>query len=196
MKLGTNEPKKVAALAVLALVAAYVLIFSGDSPAPGGPQPAAPRPAAQVPPALKEFALPAGPESAVRRGANVSRNPNLTQEFRPSLKPKRPEDRPDPLTADPTLRLERMARLQNIGAEGGRRSLFDFSAPPPPKMPEPTIVPGPLKKMVGPLPLPEPVAAVAVEQPKPPPPPIPLRYYGFTSPSKSGARRAFFLDGE
>ena len=35
------------------------------------------------------------------------------------------------------------------------------------------------------------------EPPKPPPPPpIPLKYYGFAGTPQSGARRAFFLDGD
>ncbi|MDX2154275.1 MAG: hypothetical protein SFV54_26275 [Bryobacteraceae bacterium] len=190
MKLGTNEPKKVIALGVLGLVAAYVLLAPDDS-GPSAPS-SAPRPAARAPELLKDF-VP-GPETAPRRSPNVRRNPNVVHEFRPSLKPKRPEERPDPLAVDPTLRLAQLAKVQNIGVDGGRRSLFDFSAPPAPKLPEPKIVPGPVRKFVGPVAPPEPV--VVAEAPKPPPPPITLRYYGFTSPAKSGARRAFFLDGE
>jgi hypothetical protein len=98
------------------------------------------------------------------------------------------------MTIDPTLRLDLLAKLQQIEVEPARRSLFDFSAPPAPKMPEPKIVPGPAAapgkpEQSGP-------GAPAPAPAKPPPPPIRLKFYGFVSPVNSGGKRAFFLDGE
>lgn len=123
-------------------------------------------------------------------------------DFRPSLKPARPEDRPDPMTIDPTLKLELLARLQTVKFEGGQRSLFEFSAEPP-KAPEPKIIPTKkeeqkkVARVYGPLepPPPEPPKPTPA---KPPPPPIPLKFYGFANPAMKtvGPKRAFFLEGD
>jgi hypothetical protein len=126
----------------------------------------------------------------VRRAARSASNSN--QEFRPSLKPKDPSEQPDPATIDPTLRLDVLAKLNQVSVEGGRRNLFEFSTPPP-KDPDPKVVlteakPASVKPAEAPK---TPVASV-----KPPPPPIPLKFYGYTNPVKQGVKRAFFLDGE
>jgi hypothetical protein len=187
------EPKKVAILAGLLLVAAYLIYtnFQGDSPAPAQPvvrsAPAAPAPSPSAPPPDIRRAGPVGVKGSERS----------SQEFRPSLKPKRPEDRRDPAAIDPALRLDLLARLQNVKLEGGHRSLFEFSQPRP-KTPEVKIPPKPAVAAAanngGVLPgAPNPEAAAP---PKPPPPQITLKFYGFISPAKGGPRRAFFLDGE
>jgi hypothetical protein len=88
-----------------------------------------------------------------------------------------------------------LAKLQGIELDGVKRSLFDFSQPPAPKVPEPKI-------------LPEELAAIRKKQQeaaaklakkttsKPPPPPINLKFYGFISGVETARKRAFFLDGE
>jgi hypothetical protein len=92
------------------------------------------------------------------------------------------------------LRLDLLAKLKTVDAQGGARSLFEISAAPPEeakaigKEPEKIVI---APKMVGPIqekppePLPEPKA-----------PPIPLKFYGFVNKTKVGDKRAFFLDGE
>ncbi len=178
MKLGA-EPKKVAILVGLLAVAAY-LFLSGESydtpPAP----PSVPRSAV------------ARPESQGGRRAPRQRTaPSVSREFRPSLTPRRPEDRPDPMTLDPTLRLDLLAKLQEVRVDQIKRSLFEFSAAPPAKVPEPKILPKEIKQ-----------EEVADSKPaetkpvKPPPPPIRLKFYGYVSPVRSDIKRAFFLDGE
>ena len=93
------------------------------------------------------------------------------------LHSKRAEDRLDPKTIDPTLRLDLFAKVQAVELAGGSRNLFQFSAAPPPKpveMPkgkEPKIVPKQRDvrdRADGP-------AA------PPPPPPITLKFYGFST---------------
>jgi hypothetical protein len=184
------EPKKTAVLAGLALVAAYLLYtnFRGDTPGQSSP---AVRTAA---PAPGPAATPAGAD--VRRSSRPAVD-RSAQEFRPSLKPRRPEERRDPATIDPALRIDLLAKLQNVKLEGGQRSLFEFSQPRPPKTPDVKILPKPGQPAAnsngGTPAAPKPEAAAAV---KPPAPPITMKFFGFISQAKGGAKRAFFLDGE
>jgi hypothetical protein len=70
----------------------------------------------------------------------------------------------------------------------GDRSLFEFVAPPLPKTPEPKIVPKPIQTMVPP--------PAPTEAERKPPPPITLKFFGYTTATRQGNRRAFFLDGD
>jgi len=183
------EPRKLALLVLLAAVAAYFFL-SNRTPEESSPAPArAALPSMAQEPASGATARPA------TRAARQSRNPatRSLKEFRPSLKPKEV----DRATIDPTLRLDLLARLQNVPAEGGARSLFEFGKEPPPapvavKEPEPIK---PKYAFVGP---PSPPKPVEVKAPPPPQaPPVPLKYYGFVNPQRTpGPKRAFFLDGE
>lgn len=198
MKAGTNERKKVIALGVLILVAIVVWFTNrGESGPPVSstprPAPAAPPPAARRAQVASDAVVPprTAPSRSMTRGGSTSRS----QEFRPSLKPRNPDERIDPTTIDPTLRLELLAKLQKVTIQGSGRSLFDFAAAPVPKTPEPKITLNPVQKAMeqaasggGPAP--------GGEAVKPPPPPIPLKFYGYTNPSRQGVKRAFFLDGD
>jgi len=193
MKLGA-EPRKVAVLGLLLAVAAYLMYTNVI--APGNPygMPSVTSTATPQTPAASRPTTTAEPS----RTANISRDRRASssnQEWVPTLKPRRPEEQPDPITVDPTLRLDLLAKLQQVELGGGHRSLFEFSQPPPPKAPEPTIKPKPIEsaKADG-APKPEEKPPEPKDPPKPPPPPIPLKFYGFIA--GSGARRAFFLNGE
>lgn len=188
------EPKKVIFLAGLVLVAVYLLVFGDDDGPPGGAarpaqtqQQARPVPASAAPgPAAGTQARPAA------RAVRSAKSGNLNQEFRPTLKPKGDVD---PATIDPTLRLDLLARLQEVRIAGGERSLFDFAPPPPPKVEAPKIDFKKIEEAKAAAEA-EPEQAKPTEPVKPPPPPIPLKFYGFASPAKQGPKRAFFLDGE
>jgi len=197
MNLRANRKKiEYYALGILVLFGGYLFYTNVlSSPSDSGPAPA-PRPAASQPrPSLRPIIggdlNPAAESSAARRPVSASR---LSEEFRPSLKPKRPEDRVDPATIDPTLRLDLLAKVQNVEMQGGSRNLFQFStAPPPPLPPEPKV------KVKG---GPSQVAAAQMVHPgppgtpgAPPPPPITLKYYGYSTAAGT-AKRAFFLDGD
>jgi hypothetical protein len=203
MKLGTENRKKVGFLAALGLLVVYLLytnVFSSSSRegTPGGP-PAAPESARTSAPALpgpegtpgqntSRTEAPRAPDS----NRNASRGHN--EEFHPVLHSKRPEDRVDPMTIDPTLRLELLAKVQGVELAGGSRNLFQFSTPPVKvealKGPEPKVVPKPAP----------PVAQAGDDPAKPagppPPPPINLKYYGFATARNNGRKTAFFLDGD
>ena len=112
------------------------------------------------------------------------------------LRPKRPEDRVDPATIDPELRLDLLAKVQEVKLDGGARNLFQFGTPPVKAVPlvgpetflalgKPFVYPQPDKKPEDPKP--------AVEAP---PPPIALKYYGLATKRIDGKKTAFFLDGE
>jgi hypothetical protein len=120
-----------------------------------------------------------------------------SEEFHPVLRSKRPEDRIDTTTVDPTLRLDLLAKLEAQEQAGTGRNLFQFGAPPPakveiPKGSEPRVVPkAPSAELAM-------NAAAKPAQPAgpPPPPPITLKYYGYSAERGNGRKTAFFLDGE
>jgi len=195
MKLGAT-PKQVALLAGLLIFAAIAYFMGGDDRPPSTSQkstaPAAPPPVSGS----------AGPRAAITPAAAKSPNtarPNTknrsSQEFKPVLRPRRVEDRIDPTTIDPTLRTDLLAKLTTVPIQGGSRPLFEFgTAPPPPKPPEPKIIPRPTGPVVV-QPPPTSAQVKPVTPPKPQAPPIPLKFYGFTA-ARAGAKRAFFLENE
>jgi hypothetical protein len=198
------EPKKMAIAGLLLVVAAYMMytnIIAGDpyatssSQAPAPSATASAKGSARMPAELSEIdgesARPAPPRRATRGAQNL-------REWVPKIGGTRPEDRADPNTTDPRLRLDLLASLQKVTIAGGHRSLFDFSIEPV-KVPDVKIVPGKGKPDFEKPPEVKP----AIDVPKPgedagsakaPPPPIPLKFYGYVA--GSGGRRAFFLNGE
>ncbi|HUE22761.1 MAG TPA: hypothetical protein VMQ86_13840 [Bryobacteraceae bacterium] len=191
MKLGANRKKiEMYALGILVLGGAY-LFYDNVLSGPSSPEPSRPsRATTQTSSAPQLGPSYSGTSPVTRRAATASRS---GEEFRPSLKPKRPEDRVDPMTIDPTLRLDLLAKVQAVDLEGGRRNLFAVGAPPPPPLPpEPKIKLKPGSQ-----------AASAEAPPGPPPtpaapqaPPITLKYYGYTSARGDNRKHAFFLDGD
>ncbi|MGA2134881.1 MAG: hypothetical protein ABSH50_21555 [Bryobacteraceae bacterium] len=187
MKL-TPERKRLLFLAgTLAVLGGYSL-YTNVLSSPSGSTPSVPhRPAAHGTAAAP---IPSAYEatSPLRRPTSAS---HAGEEFRPSLKPKRPEERVDPMTIDPTLRLDLLAKVQAVEMQGGARNLFQLSAAPPEALPkEPTVLVA-QRQPAGPqLPPPPPQPPTP-----PPPPPITLKYYGYSSAS-GRAKRAFFLDGD
>ena len=192
MTLGA-EPKKVMILGGLLVVALAVFLFnsSSDGNSSGSAAPAS-TPAPTT--AARSGVSPAAPPRADSQQTAPNRSARVAQrDFRPSPKPRRGEARPDPTTVDPTLRLDILAKLQQVNVEGMHRSIFDFGqAPPPPKPVEQVKGPKAPSPLIGPEPPPAKVAAV--EPPKPQAPPIPFKFYGYITNQPS--KRAFFMDGE
>jgi len=187
MKTGVEDKRKLAALVVFGALAAY-LVYSNFFAGP-------PVPAATAPPAspVRRPAAVTGPPAT--DGPNVQRAPARarTEDWHPVVHAKRPEDRIDTATVDPTLRLDLLAKLQAVPAAGSGRNLFGMSAEPP-KLPdhkEPIVqVAG--KRTMGPPPIPPPPGP-----PGPPPlPPITFKYYGIATVRADGTQSAFFLDGD
>jgi len=187
------EPKRAILLGVLLLILVYFLWPKSHNE---GDEPATPHtPRASVPPPLEQTPeSQGGVATAPRRAANDrGRARDGMEEFRPSLRRVR-QANTDPSRIDPTLRLDLLARLQNVKLEGGMRSLFEASDTPPVAINEPgKVLPKGAVK---------PMNDIAKRQPppgpppQPPPPPIPLKFYGFVNPADVKDRRGFFLDGD
>jgi hypothetical protein len=191
MKAGTDDKKKVAALAVLFAVLGYFLyanVFASSTPSSASSsRESAKAVAPPVVPASTDVAARATPAKASAR--------NLSDEFLPVLHSKRTEERIDPMSVDPTLRLGRLAKLEEVAPAGSGRNLFTMGQAPPPKPvgPEPVVRVAAAHRM-GPQEIPVPV--IAGPPPPPPMPPITFRYYGFSTVRRDGKKTAFFLIGE
>jgi hypothetical protein len=171
------DPKKIAVLGGLVLVAGY--FYFSNSNSGGGP--------VSAPVASRTPLTPGtGPRVVTRRLAQQAAGAN--KEFKPTLKPKNI----DTANIDPTLRLDLLTKLKTVNVESGTRSLFEIGAAPPAaiteKEPEKIVI---APKLVGPV-MPKPPEPI----PEPKAPPIPLKFYGFVNKTKVGDKRAFFLDGE
>jgi hypothetical protein len=183
--LGAQDKKKVGFLVALGLFAAY-MVYSNLLSGPDIPrQPS--QAGVSAPSNASEEGLPGQP-AAPRPAQSRSRR----EEFHPVLHSKRPEDRIDPRTIDPTLRLDLFTKVQAVELAGGSRNLFQFTTPPPPKpveLPkgkEPKILPKQLVSVAAPVGPPQP----------PPPPPITFKFYGFSTIRNNGRKTAYFLDGD
>jgi hypothetical protein len=195
MKTGA-DPKKVAILAVLLVIAAAVLyfnVFAGDSDskitaspvaAVSAPVVVAPTPRPTIPGAVSED----------RRRASKT---GLISEFKIRQGTAPGEEKPDPATIDPTLRLDLLAKLQQVEPPASMRNIFQYGAAPPPPA-----------AAVKPVELPKNTAKIAINQlptatpGPPPPPPVPtappmtFKYYGYKVSKSDGRKEAFLLDGD
>jgi hypothetical protein len=182
VKPGTENRKGVIALGILGVVLAGLLYYNYfDSPST--PTPAATR-VAQA---------PAG--SAQPEEFSSSRTRKRSDEFLPALHHKSAERNAEPLPADPTLRLDLLAKLNDVPAAGSR-DLFTFGKAEPVKLAgaEPVIAVKPWAPIGPPRYTPPPKPA-GPPQP-PPPPPINLKYYGICTTRPDGLKTAFFMDGD
>jgi hypothetical protein len=203
MKLGAEDKKKVYALAVLGVVAVIAfytqVIDTGSSSTPSTPRPAATAaaPDSPAPTAMPTAAPTPSPADPAPRASKKLITVSRGEDFRPALHSKRPEDRIDPLTVDPTLRTDLLAKVQDVKPEGGSRNLFQFGAAAPKE-----VLKGPEQKIpviakVYDYPRPKPPdPPKAAEPPPPPEPPIDLKYYGVATKTINGKKTALFLDGE
>jgi len=197
LTLGTADKKKVAVLGGLLAVAAGVFWMNSSSGLPVNDvaRTVTPTRTTTTPLVAPHRAASEAP-ARVRTGTS-SANRTL-QEFRPTLKPRRPEDRPDPMSIDPTLRLDVLTKIQQVNVEGVHRNLFDFGTAPPP-VEEAKKGPGGKKPAI-PNPIVDAQAnlnAQPVQPPPPPPPPkIPWKFFGFLAGQGKVTKQAFFLDGD
>jgi len=190
------EPKKIAILVGLLAVAGialYMNMFSGDSGA------STPAPRRAIPAPVNVAPEPVVPVPDSRRTARNNGNSGST-EVKFHQGPERPEDRRDPATIDPTLRLDLLAKVQNVEPEAVMRNLFQYGAAAPP--PPPGAPPVPLPKNVPKIaintpPSPPPTPPIAAgPPPAPAAPPMTFKYYGYKISKQDGSKEAFLLDGD
>ena len=83
---------------------------------------------------------------------------------------------------NPALRLDLLDRLKKFEYQGARRNIFNAALPPPPPPSAPIAA----------------AAKPAVPAPPPGPPPlvVPATFFGFVTDARTGAKRAFFNDGD
>jgi len=82
----------------------------------------------------------------------------------------------------PALKLEMLERLKKLQYEGAHRNIFSTVAPPPVSVAPPNAIAPPVVTPAlpsGPAPL-----------------VVPAMFYGFVTDAQTGARRAFFMEGE
>ena len=190
------ERNKIIALSVLGVVAAY-LFYDNVLATPGSTAPKSPA-AARImsTPAATPVPGPAVPD--IRRARVPVRG--TSNEFRPKFT-QRAEDKPNLANIDPKLQLALLAKVQAVEREGGERNLFQFGSAPPPPGPKGELVAGGKinPKTPDQIAKEKELAAAALtpaEPVKQPPPNIPLRYFGYATPKTTGAKRAFFMEGE
>jgi hypothetical protein len=181
------EPKKIAILAALLIVAALVLyfnVFAGDS----GPARTNTAPTAAVP----AFTNPE-PATAKTERRRESKNGAVTEfKIRQGAPPG--QEKPDPATIDPTLRLDLLAKLQTIEPPAVMRNIFQYG-PAPPVAP---VKPIELPKNTPKIPINQPAPPTGPAPPPPPPsaPPMTFKYYGYKVLKSNGRKEAFLLDGD
>ena len=201
MKLGAENKRTVYLVGLLmvgAAISVYVNFFS-DSSAPVTPKPAV---TAERNRAADEAggSVPAPQpvsQTAVTAPRQLGSGRSRSDEFHPTLRSKRKEEQIDTMSVDPTLRLDLLAKVQNVKLDGGQRNLFQFGKPEQVadlKGPEPKIVPK-VRERMGPPEAPPPPPPPG-PPPVVPPPPITMKYYGLATKRIDNKKTAFFLDGE
>jgi hypothetical protein len=184
MKIGAERNKLIVLAVVVGIlvITVYVQFFASSTPV------ATPRPAPAAP---QQTAAGRGNvrASAPAKAAPAARG----QRFQPKFAGES-EDL-DPMTVDPTLRTDLLAKVRNVEFAGVQRNIFLFGerkkvVPPP----EPKIVAKAQERLET---LSKPAAPVTPPAPvKPAAPPIQFKYYGFANQPGDARKRAFLLDGE
>jgi hypothetical protein len=182
------EPKKIAILAALLVVAAVIVyfnVFAGDS-----------NPAPQARPALvASDPVSTAPVATARPDRKRASKTGNTSEFKIRQGVEVGEEKPDPATIDPTLRLDLLAKLQQVEPPASMRNIFQYGAAPPPPDAKPVELPKNPPKIAINQPPPAPPGP-----PPPPPepkaPPMTFKYYGYKVSKSDGRKQAFLLDGE
>ena len=187
MKLGA-ERNKIIVLAVASTVAAgtvYLQFFAGEEATPTRRRPAA-------------VTRSSAPERAPRqRRASAPPRQVRGQSFRPTFHRADSDEALDPMTVDPTLQTDLLAKVRSVEFEGIERNLFRFgerkklvASPSAEEIKESQERLKALQAQSS-----KPVKKKPVAR-KPTAPPIDWKYYGFANSRRDTRKRAFLLDGE
>ncbi len=190
MKLGAENKRSVYALCILGLILVGVVYWNFFSDSTPTSAPSTPKTGVQARPDLAQ-----GTVSTPERAPRSSRG--RVDEFLPVLHKKQTDPTASaPVPTDPTLRLDLLAKLQDVPPAGSGRDLFNFGKAAPaalagsePKITVAKWIPIGPPHLTPPQPKPGP-------PPPPPPPPITLKYYGICTTRADGQKTAFFMDGD
>jgi hypothetical protein len=188
------EPKKVAMLVGILVFGAGAVYYANSDDSASSSYTPPPAPVAVSAPAPGVRTPGPRPKAQVDRRQISNRASATAVNYR--MGTQNPEDRPDPATVDPSIKMDLLAKVQSVELGAPGRNLFIFGsapAPPPPVgLPKaPTIS---TKTPVGPEPPPQP--PVKFVPPVPSAPPMTFKYYGFKISRTDGHKAAFLLDGE
>lgn len=186
MKLGAEKNKVIllGVLGAVACVTVYTQFFSGPDLTPTR------RPAAQR--------ASATPQRKTTRRRRPTSRPARGQAFRPSFGAGDGSEEPlDPMTVDPTLHTELLAKVRGVEFGGVERNIFRFGE----RKPKPIAGPTAEEAAEAAKRAQEAAAKPAPATPKPKPaqpkaPPIKWKYYGFANSATDARKRAFLLGEE
>ena len=184
------EPKKTALLAGLVVIGGY-FFYENVIATPGGSEPSRPVRTAATSSAPESASALLQEQAAARRTIVPSQS---SEEWLPSIGGKgKDKDRVDPMTIDPTLRRDLLAKVQSVENPTASRNLFQYGVAPPALPKDEPIV---KMKQAQAAKAAEEAKKAAGPPPPPPPPPILLKYYGYSTAHGENAKHAFFLDGD
>ena len=189
MKLGAEKNKVIllGVLGAIASVTVYTQFFSGPDLTPAARRPAASRAATT-------------PRRSAARGRRPTSRPARGQTFRPSFGSGDGSGEPlDPMTVDPTLHTDLLAKVREVEFGGVERNIFRFGERKPKKVEGPTAeeLAEAAKRTQAAASKPAPGPPKPKPQVKAPQaPPIKWKYYGFANSSKDARKRAFLLGEE
>ena len=187
MKLGAEKNKVIllGVLGAVACVTVYTQFFSGPD---------------LTPTARRQTSSSASttPRRKTTRRQRPASRPARGQAFRPSFGSGDGSDEPlDPMTVDPTLRTELLAKVRDVEFGGVERNIFRFGE----RRPKPIAGPTAEEAAEAAKRAQEAAAKPAPATPKPKPtqpkaPPIKWKYYGFANSATDARKRAFLLGEE
>jgi hypothetical protein len=183
VNIGADRRKLIWLGAIVVLGGAFVWYENSDDSSPSSTTVAAPVAA----PVVRAVRTP----TAERRRASAASQAN---EFQPRLGPRTPEERVDPATVDPTIRLDLLAKVQAVEMGSPGRNLFDFGAAPVSETP--IAMPKNVVKIAVNHPPATAPAPISGPPPAPQAPPMTFKYYGYKISSSDGRKAAFLLDGD
>ena len=172
LKIGAEDKKKVAIVAVLGLAVLGLVVYNLISMFGGSSTPPPPAPAVSQAPAttpVTQAAAPAGTSAATKQRAVAGKRTGEAAKISGSM-----------ASLDPTLHPELMAQAESLEYSGKGRNIFSMNSVPEiePLKADFRSKPGPPPPPPGP----------------PPPPPIDLKFFGYAS--QGPAKKVFLLHGE
>ncbi len=121
------------------------------------------------------------PATTTSLGGKPAVPPQTASEYRR----RRQQESIDIYAIDPSIHIDKLKQAASSEYQASKRSLFRYEDPPPPPPPKKT-----------PQQLAEEKHLRETPPPPPPPPPIDLKYYGYSTDSRTKVKKVFVTDGQ